>query len=166
MYSRKESANILRTKMAGVLLFMLFLPAIVFAGNWDSMVWDEDYWSILEIRANGQIDNVTVSHSSILSITVQLNPGEYVGTPVDWWVVVNAGSSWYYMDSVVGWTQEGAWRPVHQGPLFNLPPTEVLNISGLGAGLYTFYFAVDYPMDGILNLDGPILVDAVNVTVQ
>jgi len=31
---------------------------------------------------------------------------------------------------------------------------------------YTFWFAVDYPMDGILNLGGPILYDSVNVTVQ
>ncbi len=70
------------------------------------------------------------------------------------------------MDRDVGWTQEGAWHPVLQCALFNLPATPVLNMSGLAPGLYTFYFAVDYPMDGILNLDGPILVDSVNVTVQ
>lgn len=57
-------------------------------------------------------------------------------------------------------------HPVYQGGLFNLPSTEVLNMTGLAAGSYTFYFAVDLPMDGILNLDGQILVDAVNVIVQ
>ena len=58
------------------------------------------------------------------------------------------------------------WHPVCQGALGNLPATEVLNITALATGSYTFYFAVDYPMDGILNLDGSILVDAVNVIVQ
>ncbi|MCG2660008.1 MAG: hypothetical protein L6437_07170, partial [Kiritimatiellae bacterium] len=117
------------------------------------------------IKANGSTNDISIDSGANLSITAQLNPGEYAGTEVDWWVVARAGSSWFYMDSAVGWTQEGAWRPVYQGALFNLPAYEVLNITGLGTGSYTFYFAVDYPMDGILTEDA-ILVDAVNVTVQ
>ena len=118
------------------------------------------------IKANGAVGTVTVNYPAVVSVTVAMDAGSYAGVPVDWWVVVNAGSSWYYKDSVVGWTQEGAWRPVYQGGLFNLPATEVLNIAGLGTGSYTFYFAVDYPMDGILNVDGPIFVDSVNVIIQ
>jgi len=121
------------------------------------------------IRANGAVGTVTVDYPAAVSVTVEMDAGSYVGTPVDWWVVACAGSSWYYKDSVAGWTQEDNvlnWYPVYQGGLLNLPSTEVLNITGLGAGSYTFYFAVDYPMDGILNLDGPILYDSVNVTVQ
>ena len=120
----------------------------------------------LIIKANGCTDNVTINNSANLSITVQLDPGEYTGVNVDWWVFACSGSSWFYKDSVAGWIQAGAWHPVCQGALGYLPATEVLNTSGLRTGLYTFYFAVDYPMNGILNLDGPILVDAVNVTVQ
>jgi len=117
------------------------------------------------IKANGKVGEITVNYPEAVSITVEMNAGDYAGIPVDWWVVVCAGESWFYLDSAVGWTQDGAWRPVYQGPLFNLPATEVLNITNLGTGLYTFYFAVDYPMDGILNLDA-ILFDEVNVTVQ
>lgn len=117
------------------------------------------------IKANRSTRNITINSPETLSVTVEMNAGDYVGTPVDWWVLLCAGSSWYYMDSVVGWTQEGAWRPVYQGGLFNLSATEVLNVSGLGIGLYTFYFAVDYPMDGILT-ENAIKVDSVNVTVQ
>jgi len=118
------------------------------------------------IKANRQIDNVTINSSENLSIAVQLYPGEFAGVNVDWWVVARAGSSWYYMNNLYQWVPlEGNFHPVYQGPLFNLPETPVLNMR-LGAGSYTFYFAVDYPMDGILNLDGPILVDAVNVNVQ
>jgi len=124
----------------------------------------------LVIKANGFTNNVTINKSDNLSITVQLNPGEYDGTEVDWWVVALANSSWYYLNSSMQWTPFDGnlsnCHPVCQGALFNLPATEVLNITGLGTGLYTFYFAVDCPMDGILNVDGPILVDSVNVTVQ
>ncbi|MDP2990606.1 MAG: leucine-rich repeat domain-containing protein [Kiritimatiellota bacterium] len=118
------------------------------------------------IRANGTVGTVTVNYPAAFSITVEMDAGSYVGTPVDWWIVVCAGSSWYYMDSVAGWTQEGAWRPVLQGGLFNLPTLEVLNIAGLATGLYTFYFAIEYPMDGILNTDGLMFSDSVNVIVQ
>jgi len=120
----------------------------------------------LVIKANGSTNNISINSGANLSITVQLDPGEYDGVNVDWWVVARAGSSWYYLDSAAGWTQEGAWRPVCQGALGYLPAKEVLNTTGLGTGLYTFYFVVDYPMDGILNVDGPILVDSVNVIVQ
>ncbi len=117
------------------------------------------------IKANGQLNDVVINRGDNLSVTVQLDPGDYAGTAVDWWVLVCANGSWFYMDWDAGWTQQGSWSPVLQCPLFNLPPTPVLNISGLGAGLYTFYFAVDYPMDGILNVDGAILYDSVNVMI-
>ena len=120
------------------------------------------------IKANGSANDIAINSSANLSITVQLNPGEYVGTEVDWWVVACAGSSWYYLDSATGWTEQSNWldwRPAHQGALCNLPATEVLNISGLSAGSYVFYFAVDLPMNGILNME-QMWVDTVNVTVQ
>ena len=118
------------------------------------------------IKANGTEGEITIYYPEILSVTVEMNAGEYEGIPVDWWVVANAWASWFYLDSVTGWVQADVWHPANQGGLMNLPATEVLNISGLQAGSYTFYFAVDYPMDGILHLEGPILFDAVNVTVK
>ena len=119
------------------------------------------------IKANGSINDITINNGANLSITVQMNPGEFDGIDVDWWIAVRAGSSWYYMNNLYQWMPlNGNFHPVHQGPLFNLSATGVLNMTGLPVGSYTFYFAVDYPMDGILNLDGPILVDSVNVTVQ
>lgn len=118
------------------------------------------------VKANGTAGVVTVNYPETVSIIVAMNAGGYAGVPVDWWVVGFAGSSWYYLDSASGWTHAGAVRPVHQGGLVDLPATEVLNITGLPVGLYTFYFAVDYPMDGILNIEGPMLVDSVTVVVR
>ena len=93
----------------------------------------------------------------------------YAGVPADWWVFLCAGSSWYYLDSSVRWTPfDGNFAhcaPAHQGALLNLPATEVLTGS-FASGTYNFYFAVDYPLDGILNVDGSIWVDTVTVNVQ
>lgn len=121
------------------------------------------------IMANGQVDNLAINSSENLSITVQLDPGGYSGN-VDWWIIARAGSSWCYLNNLFQWTLLNGslsnCHPVYQGALGNLPATEVLNMTGLATGSYTFYFAVDYPMDGVLHLAGPILVDAVNVNVQ
>ncbi|MFH1969312.1 MAG: M4 family metallopeptidase, partial [Verrucomicrobiota bacterium] len=117
------------------------------------------------IKANGVTNNITVNYPDTVSVTVEMNADIYAGVDVDWWVVALAGSSWFYMDSAAGWTQEGAWRPVYQGALGNLPATKVLDMAGLQIGSYTFWFAVDYPMDGVLTEDA-IWFDSVNVTVQ
>jgi hypothetical protein len=122
------------------------------------------------IKANGTVGEVTLNDPDAMSITIEMNTGIYAGAPADWWVVARAGSSWYYLNNSMQWTEFDGnlsnCHPVYQGGLFNLPATEVLNTTGLQTGSYTFWFAVDYPMDGILNLNGQILVDSVNVTVQ
>jgi len=122
------------------------------------------------IKANGQVGSVTINSSDTLSLTVQLDPGEeYAGIEVDWWVAALAGTSWYYLNSSLAWIPEDNllnWRPVSQGAMGNVPATEVLNIRGLASGSYTFWFALEYPMDGILKVDGPILFNTVNVTVR
>ena len=122
------------------------------------------------IKANGSTNDISINSGADLSITVQLNPGDYADINVDWWVVALANSSWYYLDSLMQWTQfDGnlsSCYPAYQGALFNLPATEVLNLTGLSTGSYTFWFAVDYPMDGILDINGTIRVDSVKVTVQ
>ncbi|MBU4365687.1 MAG: hypothetical protein KKF10_00985 [Verrucomicrobia bacterium] len=121
------------------------------------------------IKANGQLDNVAINNYANLSITVQIDPGQYQGVNVDWWIIALAGSSWYYLNNSMQWTpfdgNLSKCHPVYQGELFNLPATEVLNITGLGTGSYTFYFAVDYPMNEMLNLE-QIWVNAVTVNVQ
>jgi len=121
------------------------------------------------IKANGALDTVTVNAQSPVEITVELSPGNYTNVPVDWWLVAFTGSSWYYMNNLFHWTPFSGnlsdCGPVYQGGLCNLSSFTVWN-SGLPVGSYQFWFAVDYPMDGILNINEPILVDAVNVTVQ
>ncbi len=74
------------------------------------------------------------------------------GEDADWWVLGRASSGWYCYKA-----STDSWKPGicvgHQGPLFNLSPYEVLNMTGLPAGLYTFYFGVDLNMNGSVDCD-------------
>ncbi|MBI2440910.1 MAG: hypothetical protein HYV35_06010 [Lentisphaerae bacterium] len=121
------------------------------------------------IKANGSTNDITINSADNLSITVQLYPGQYEGVLADWWIVLRANSSWYYLNSSRQWTAFDVGllncQPAYQGILFNLSSTELLNVTGVPAGLYTLWFAVD-PRDGILNLNAPILYDSVSVTIQ
>jgi len=122
------------------------------------------------IKANGSTDDITINSGDNLSITVQIELGPYSGTNADWWVVALASGSWYYFNSALQWTSfDGVLsncHPVYQGAIFDLPAAEVLNMAGLTVGSYTFWFAIDYPMDGVLDINGQFLVDSVNVVVQ
>jgi sucrose-6-phosphate hydrolase SacC (GH32 family) len=115
-----------------------------------------------DIKSNGSDGPVTISTLDPLSVKIELDPGNYPGVQADWWVLANTPVGFYYKNLSFGW-QPGLFV-THQGPLFNLtPPLEVLNASGLPIGNYTFYFAVDGNMNGIL--DGPLFYDSVEVSI-
>ncbi len=124
------------------------------------------------ITANGLVGDVYLGSGAAVTIAVQMmNVEQYLGVEVDWWVVAFAHSGeWYYLDDAMQWQSFSGdlaqCHPVYPGPLFHLPAAPVLREFTLPSGTYNFWFAVDYPMDGILNLDGPILFDCVTVIVQ
>lgn len=132
-------------------------------GGRPAMQW----WDGPQISANGTREDVSLNSGDILKITVALDADNHSGALVDWWIVAHAGSEWYYLNNTGQWAQFiSNCQPAYQGGLFNLPATEVLSKTDLPVGSYTFWFAIDYPMDGILNLGGYILIDSVNVIVQ
>jgi len=99
-----------------------------------------------------------------LNITVSLDPGSYYdGSLADWWVAAGSplGLYWFTLDH--GWVRSDAPIRVYGGPLFSLSSYPVLQISGLPIGEYTFYFAVDDNMDGILNAT---YLDTASVNIQ
>ena len=124
-----------------------------------------------QIKANGATAAVTVNHPAPVSITVEMYAGNYAGIGVDWWVVAYArAGQWYYLDSAFQWQlfngDLAACQPVSQGGLANVAATPVLRNYVLPRGTYDFWFAVDYPPDGLLNPNGDILFDKVTVVVQ
>ena len=117
-----------------------------------------------DIKANGSDGPITIMSTDNLSITIELSPGGYAGDNADWCLVEAAPSGIsHYLPA------DGSWAPglrnSHQGPLFNLGEFEVLNISGLPAGSYTFYFGVDLDMNGLLDMD-QAYYDWVTVNIQ
>jgi len=118
------------------------------------------------VRANGATNTITVNYPATVAITAEMNTGGYEAN-VDWWMVASVSDNWYYFGSQ--WTSFNGnpadCRPAYQGALFNFSPLTVFN-SALPRGTHYFIFAVDYPMDGILNLSGTVLMNTVTVVVQ
>ena len=122
------------------------------------------------IKANGTTGEITVNYPETVSVTVEMNADIYAGAEVDWWIVAIAyPANWYYLSPLQWMPFSGALaqcQPVYQGALFDLPSTTVLPAITLPPGTYDFWFAVDYPLDGILDPNGQILFDKVSVVVQ
>ena len=121
---------------------------------------------ILDIKANGSDGSVTSTGN--ISVTVALDPGSHSGENVDWWVAVDTPFGWFYFDvGIMNWAFAGsshtALSPTHQGSLFDLSTFEVLNRS-IPVGTYTFYFAVDTNMNGVLDF-GELFFDSVVVNI-
>jgi len=122
------------------------------------------------INANGTTGTLMVNYPAPVSINVAMNAGAYAGANVDWWVIALTESSLCYYDNTFQWALANGGdfnnvRPMYQGALIDLPSTSVLNCS-LAPGAYTFWFAISYPMSGVLSSDKAILYDKVVVNVQ
>ncbi len=121
------------------------------------------------ITANGLMGEVRLNNGEPVTIAVQMmNMDAYLGFDVDWWVMAAVESGeWYYLDSDRQWISFNGdlafCRPVYQGGIFHFGSTPVLDSYVLAPGTYNFWFAVDSPMDDILNLNGPILYNKVTV---
>ena len=118
-------------------------------------VWEIPSTTIPEpdIKANGSNGPVSVSPGTPVAVTVSLNPGSYDAQNADWWAVELTPSGTYnHFDLSTGSMVQGL-LPTHQGPLFSLGTTQLLNSSDLTVGTHTFYFAVDMNMNGSLDFN-------------
>jgi hypothetical protein len=153
----KSSAN---KKLFFFLLIIFLISSILTAPSWAID-------PVPDIKANGSDGSVTISQSDIISVTGQLNSGSLEGQDADWWAVARTPffppDDWYYFDLNLGWLP--GFTVTYQGPLFDLPPYEALNTSGLPLGFYTVYFGVDMTMNGLLDLD-QAYYDSVDVIID
>jgi hypothetical protein len=120
-----------------------------------------------DIKANGSDGPITISSSTNLQVTIELDAADLAGINADWWLLVDANlfgtSYWYY------WHLSNAWYAgttvSYMGPLADVsPPYEVLNYTGLYPGIYTFYLGVDTNMNGVIDVD-ELHYDSVTVEV-
>ncbi|MBI5592061.1 MAG: hypothetical protein HY881_16475 [Deltaproteobacteria bacterium] len=110
----------------------------------------------MSITINDWAEPSVFAQTDPISVAVNFNPGEYAGTPADWWMLAGTQSGQYYYLA-----ESGMWvgpvppsqvRPVLQSGLFPLTGQSVLKVPGLPPGIYQFYFGVD-EMDGVINPD-------------
>jgi hypothetical protein len=116
-----------------------------------------------DITANGSDDPIEISQGESLAVAVTLDPIGAAGWNADWWVVAQTPMG------IFSYAVGGGWQPginaTHQGALFEIAsPYEVLNMSSLPPGSYTFHFGVDMNMNGVLDM-GELYVDSVAVTI-
>jgi hypothetical protein len=116
-----------------------------------------------DIKANGSDGPVTINRSDTLSITVEFNSGFMSGHEADWWLAAQTPLGWYYFHRTSGWLP--GREVTLQIPLRDLPLREVLNMSGLPAGSYSFYFGIDLVKNGNINM-GQAYYDSVEVTIN
>ncbi len=117
-----------------------------------------------DIKVNGSDGPITVSSATPISITVGLSPGSFPGQNADWWLAESLPSgSFNYFNLSTGSFVPGLLS-THQGPLFNLNSTPLLNGYSLTEGNHKFYFAVDLNMNGSLDMNS-IYYDSVSVNV-
>ncbi len=157
--------------------YYYWIKALNLAGASAFSVLDTGYLAEVGplVSVNGMAgDNVSVPAGTPIVITLEVMnlPAAYLGYSVDWWAAAYAhtGELWYYLDGALAWVpfdgNPANCRPAYQGPLYNLPPVTVAQDLFLAPGVYNIWFAVDYPMDGILRLDGPIMLSQLTLTVE
>ncbi len=123
----------------------------------------------LDIKANGFDGPIILGTKDNLLVNASLTAGESWGLDSDWWVAADTPFGWFYLDvGTMNWTYAGVsytdLSPTYQWPLFDLSTFEVLNMTDLPEGTYTFYFAVDTNMNGVLDF-GELFSDSVVVNI-
>ncbi len=157
--------------------YYYWIKAVNAAGASSFSAPDSGYTGVVGplVSVNGMVgDNVRIAAGTPVTIAVEMMnlPAEYVGHNVDWWVAAYAhdGNLWYYLNTDMAFIPFDGnlanCRPAYQGPLMNLPQIILAQDMSLAPGTYNLWFAVDYPRDGILRLDGPILVSRVTMAVE
>ena len=115
-----------------------------------------------DIKANNVDGPITISSATPLYITVSLDPGGSVSQNADWWVLVKLQPGGWYHYKTNGWKY--GQSVTYQGALYNVSSYEALNTTGLEAGFYKFYFAVDMIRNGSIDM-GQIYYDSVDVNI-
>lgn len=138
-------------------MFFVVLSGLFYSHSWAASANPD-------LKLNGVDALTTLTSSTTLTATVQMDAGEQAGEDADWWIATETPMGWYYYGYPDGWYLGGDGmedtRPAYQGALFSMTePLEVLRISGLPVGSYVFYFGFDTTVNG--EMDGSVLFDQV-----
>ncbi len=115
----------------------------------------------LDLRVNGTSEDISVPHTTQLTVTLSLSPGDYQGVPADWWIFVTMNSTHDFW-----WLWPGNWT-------YSSTPLRALNLglltvngytlaqTTLPVGTWDFTFALDQ-MNNVYEGD---FIDSIRVTI-
>jgi hypothetical protein len=105
------------------------------------------------ILANNTADAVTLKQGELLSLAVILDPGVRAGTQADYWVWAITPQGTFWLDAQLQFINTVTAIRVFGGSLDRLSDFTFFSrpTTGLPPGTYTFTFAIDDNMDGIVN---------------
>lgn len=145
------------------------LPVNAHAGGRDAFVAMLGPSSpVPDIKANGSDSTITITQGDALSVTLELDVGEMDGEDADWWILMKTDdpppNKWLYFDlPTKSWLLGRS--ATRQGSLFDVSSRKVPKTAGLAAGTYTFYFAVDMVMNGVIDV-GATFYDKIKVIIN
>jgi hypothetical protein len=140
-------------------------PGPITLGLLQDVGWTSGKTPVPYVAVNGSTNDIALSSSDAVTVSVAMSPHDSAGVEKDWWVVAITTVGTYYYSATGGWIQAAdvsQVRPAYQGPLANLIPTTVLSIPSLSTGAYRFYFGVD-ARNGVIDPD--IIYATVQATV-
>jgi|GEM_PF-6709672 len=146
------SRSIACFNVLAIVVINLAITCVAAAGSYPKMTPSD---IAMAITINDWDQPAVFAQTDPITVTVSLNPAEYVGNTADWWVLAETTSGDFFYLADLGWAGPvplSQVRPVHQGALFPLSGLPVLQVPGLAAGALRFYFGVDQ-MNGVIDPD-------------
>jgi hypothetical protein len=138
------------------------------AGEFDSFITKIYKSPVPDIKANGSDGPITITQGDTLAVILELDAGGLNGEDADWWLLMKTSdpkpNNWYYFDMPTHSWMLGR-STTRQGSIFNVSSRKVPKTSGLAPGTYTFFFAVDLAMNGLIDVS-QAFYDRVKVTIN
>lgn len=110
---------------------------------------------VVHIKANGSSDQIALTHSSHLLLTIELNAGAKINEEkkVDYWVWAETPAGTYWLNNQLQFVRSDEPIRAFDGPLLNLPSFTILDgpVADLPSGSYEVFFAVDNNLDNIVD---------------
>ena len=114
------------------------------------------------LKANGQTADIAIGTADLLNLTVEVDAGDYAGQNAEWWLKADTPFGTYWMNPSDGWIKSETALLGLLGPVMNLPPKAVMNMT-LPIGAYTFTLVLDDQINGGFDT---VWSDTISVTVQ
>ena len=98
---------------------------------------------VLDIKIDGEDGPLTIPATQVVKMTIDLDPNDWEGVSMDWWVVAEKHTgdvySWVYS---IPWHWTSGVHRAHAGPLFAVKQY-VLHEGTIPLGKFNIFFAVD-----------------------